>query len=235
MKPALLFPFIAGVCFTSAHAADWTSDWSDNAAVTNPSSYRSQQRGFYTLGGFQSRINLERDHLMSVTLPRFKFGCGGMDLLYGGISFLDEDFIVQKIENIMQAAPYVAWQMGVKTLSEKLSGVVSDAEDISNFMNSITLDDCAIAEGAVQTVVDLNDGKGVAASAQENILSNIYNQDLLDKALTRNRQETSDETGAAGDIPNRDIGTKTEGYSGLLYLLDGSAATRSSGNLNETP
>tara|TARA_A200000159_G_scaffold106585_1_gene99272 strand:+ start:26986 stop:28368 length:1383 start_codon:yes stop_codon:yes gene_type:complete len=192
-----------------SQASDWTQNWYDNAVVTRPSSYQSQQRGFYTLGGFQSRIDVSTDNLMTVSLPYIESGCGGIDAFYGGLSFLDADFIVQKLENIMQAAPYVAFQMALKTLSHQLADTIGDAEEIADFLNSISINECAIAEGAVQTVVDITDGKGFS-TAQDNILSNMYNKDLLDRALTRNRSETSTEVAANNNNATQDVSTLTD-------------------------
>lgn len=197
-----------GTC-QSVQATDWTQNWYDNAVVTRPSSYQSQQRGFYTLGGFQSRIDVSADNLMAISLPYIESGCGGIDAFFGGMSYLDADFIVQKLENIMQAAPYVAFQMALKTLSHQLSDTITDATEIADFLNSIAIDECAIAEGAVQTVVDITDGKGFS-TAHDNVLANMYNEDLLDRALTRNRSETSDGLAANNNNPNTDISTSTD-------------------------
>lgn len=192
-----------------SQASDWTQNWYDNAVVTRPSSYQSQQRGFYTLGGFQSRIDVGADNAMTVSLPYIESGCGGIDAFYGGISFLDADFVVQKLENIMQAAPYVAFQMALKTLSHQLADTIGDAQEIADFLNSISINECAIAEGAVQTVVDITDGEGFS-TAQDNILSNMYNKDLLDRALTRNRSETSTEVAANNNNATQDVSTLTD-------------------------
>lgn len=206
---SLLTLAIMASTFQSVRATDWTQNWYDNAVVTRPSSYQSQQRGFYTLGGFQSRIDVSADNLMAISLPYIESGCGGIDAFFGGMSFLDADFIVQKLENIMQAAPYVAFQMALKTLSHQLSDTITDASEIADMLNSISMDECAIAEGAVQTVVDITDGKGFS-TAQDNILSNMYNEDLLDRALTRNRSETSDNLQANNNNANTDISSTTD-------------------------
>jgi len=206
-----------------ALAMDWTQNWYDNAVVTRPSSYQSQQRGFYTLGGFQSRIDLSDDKVMAISLPYIESGCGGIDAFYGGMSFLDADYIVQKLENIMQAAPYVAFQMALKTLSHQLSDTITDASEIADMLNSISLDECGIAEGAVQTVVDITDGKGFS-TAHDNILANVYNKDLLDRALTRNRSETTEDLKANGNNADQDISTVTVNCPVLVNELfaDGS-------------
>ncbi|OES24225.1 conjugal transfer protein TraH [Alteromonas macleodii] len=200
---------------TVVNATDWTQNWYDNAVVTRPSSFQSQQRGFYTLGGFQARIDVTADNLMAISLPYIESGCGGIDAFFGGMSFLDADYIVQKLENIMQAAPYVAFQMALKTLSHQLSDTITDATAIADFLNSIQIDECAIAEGAVQTVVDITDGKGFS-TAHDNMLANAYNRELLDKALKRHRQETSEDLNANDKNPDQDISDATAACPALV-------------------
>lgn len=215
----LRFSLIAGIIASSitlpAHANDWTQNWYDNAVVTRPSSYQSQQRGFYTLGGFQTRIDVGTDNLMAVSLPYLQSGCGGIDAFYGGLSFLDADFIVQKLENIMQAAPYVAFQMALKSLSHQLSDTITDATEIADFLNGISLDECAIAEGAIQTVVDITDGKGFS-TAHDNVLANMYNEEMLEKAITRNRTETTEDLTANANNPVQDISDATVNCPALV-------------------
>lgn len=203
---ALYLPLI--LISTQGVTDDWTKHWYDNAVVTHPSSYKSQQRGFYTLGGFQARIKLNQDKLMSVSLPYLASGCGGIDAFYGGLSFLDEDYLVQKAENIMQAAPYVAFEMVLKTLSHQLADTIGDALAYADVLNNISLDECAIAQGAVQTVVDITDGKGLS-TAHDNILANIYNEEMLKKALSRNRSETTEELNQNKNNPVKDMSDST--------------------------
>jgi conjugative transfer pilus assembly protein TraH len=81
---AITTAFCSSIC-----SAGWVDDWFSNASVTGPSSYNNQQRGFYSAGGFQARINNTNDYLVTASLPKLKSGCGGVDLFMGGISFLD--------------------------------------------------------------------------------------------------------------------------------------------------
>ena len=85
-------------------ATDWTQNWYDNAVVTRPSSYHSQQRGFYTLGGVQSRIDVRDEQLMAISPHYSTSGCVSLDALSGLIRLLDAKYIVHQLDNIMQTA-----------------------------------------------------------------------------------------------------------------------------------
>ena len=70
-------------------SAGWVDDWIDQKVETSPGYFEGQKRGYYTGGGFSARWNLQNDYLWSVTPPRLKTGCGGIDAFMGGFSFLD--------------------------------------------------------------------------------------------------------------------------------------------------
>ena len=93
-----------------AHAQGWAESWFDNVTYTQPGSFEDQARGYVTAGGMSGRIDVHDDYPLSLTLPKVKAGCGGIDMFLGGMSFLDPDYLVQKLETILQAAPAVAFQ-----------------------------------------------------------------------------------------------------------------------------
>jgi len=96
------------------------------------------------------RVDVHNDYLMSVTLPKVRAGCGGIDMFLGGMSFLDPDYLAQKLETILQAAPAVAFQYLLETLDEKMGNIISKMEAATNFLNSIQVNDCRLANRMVQ-------------------------------------------------------------------------------------
>jgi conjugative transfer pilus assembly protein TraH len=66
------------------------------------------------------------------------------------MSFLDPDYLVQKLESILQAAPAVAFQYLLETLDEKMGNIISKMEAATNFLNSIQVNDCRLANRMVQ-------------------------------------------------------------------------------------
>jgi len=146
---------IAGVLAASAasvpaYAQSWAESWFDNVTYTSPGSFEDQTRGYVTAGGMSGRVDVHNDYLMSLTLPKVKAGCGGIDMFLGGMSFLDPDYLVQKLESILQAAPAVAFQYLLETLDEKMGNIISKMEAATNFLNSIQVNDCRLANRMVQ-------------------------------------------------------------------------------------
>lgn len=133
-----------------ASAQSWAESWFDNVTYTSPGSFEDQTRGYITAGGMSGRVDVHNDYLMSVTLPKIRAGCGGIDMFLGGMSFLDPDYLVQKLESILQAAPAVAFQYLLETLDEKMGNIISKMEAATNFLNSIQVNDCRLANRMVQ-------------------------------------------------------------------------------------
>lgn len=133
-----------------ARAQNWAESWFDNVTYTSPGSFEDQTRGYVTAGGMSGRVDVHNDYLMSLTLPKVKAGCGGIDMFLGGMSFLDPDYLVQKLETILQAAPAVAFQYLLETLDEKMGNIISKMEAATNYLNSIQVNDCRLANRMVQ-------------------------------------------------------------------------------------
>jgi conjugative transfer pilus assembly protein TraH len=141
---------VFGLTASPAAAQSWAESWFDNVTYTNPGSFQDQARGYLTAGGMTGRVDVHNDYLMSVSLPKIHAGCGGIDMFLGGMSFLDPDYLVQKLESIMQAAPAVAFQYLLETLDEKMGNIISKMEAATNFLNSIQVNDCRLANRMVQ-------------------------------------------------------------------------------------
>ncbi len=148
----LLFLAVArcGLMAAPAQAQSWAEHWFDNVTYTSLGSFEDQTRGYVTAGGLSARVDVNSDYLMSLTLPKVKAGCGGIDMFLGGMSFLDPDYLVQKLESILQAAPAVAFQYLLETLDEKMGNIISKMEAATNYLNSIQVNDCRLANRMVQ-------------------------------------------------------------------------------------
>ena len=141
---------VAATSSAPAAAQSWAEHWFDNVTYTSPGSFEDQARGYVTAGGFSGRVDVHNDYLMSITLPKVRAGCGGIDMFLGGMSFLDPEYLVQKLESILQAAPAVAFQYLLETLDEKMGNIISKMEAATNYLNSIQVNDCRLANRMVQ-------------------------------------------------------------------------------------
>ena len=150
LSALLLLLALAGVAAPAQAASGWAQEWFDNATYASPGSFNDQTRGYLTAGGINGRFNVHNDYLTSLSLPKIKAGCGGIDMFLGGLSFLDPDYLVQKLEYILQAAPAVAFQYLLETLDEKMGNIISKMEAATNYLNSIQVNDCRLADRSVR-------------------------------------------------------------------------------------
>jgi conjugative transfer pilus assembly protein TraH len=134
-----------------AHAQEWVDDWFDTHTSTSAGHYESQQRGYYALGSFQGRRRMTNDYPLSISPPKLNVGCGGLDVFLGGFSYLDPEYLVEKFERIIQAAPAFAFEMALSELCKPCVTAMEALEEITNKINSIQVNDCRMSRkiGAV--------------------------------------------------------------------------------------
>lgn len=153
----LLSIMLVGLSFgTPVAAQDWTKDWFESMTHSGPSSFSGQRRGYIQGGQFNGRFRLATDNPFTVSPPRVRAGCGGIDLFAGGLSFLDPEYLVEKFENILQAAPALAFSMALKAHCETCEDVMSKLEATSSFLNSIQVNDCRMANQVARLVTGDN-------------------------------------------------------------------------------
>jgi len=131
-------------------------DWFTQKIETNAGYFEGQKRGYATGGSFSARYPVSNDYLVSFEPPKFKIGCGGIDLFLGGFSFLNFEYLVTKLQRIMTAGAAFAFDMALKTFCEECSEIMKGLENISNMLNSMQLNDCEAGKAIATTVMDKN-------------------------------------------------------------------------------
>jgi len=192
MKKIIVLLCLAFSC--SAQAEKWVDDWFDNAVYDKGSSYDGQKRGYYNAGSFSARVNSSTEYPLTVSAPKLSIGCGGIDAFAGGLAFLDAEYLVEKVQGVMQAAPFIALDMAMKTMCKECSETLAKAEQIANFLNNIQLDECALAQPLVASIEEgnpetLKKGWAEATGAKEAYdgISNLWTKSKEDVAANDNK------------------------------------------------
>jgi len=174
--------FVSPVCQPGRLAqAAWIDDWIQQKTTTNADYLEGQKRGFATFGGFSARWSTGNDYLVSVTPPQFKAGCGGIDVFLGGFSFLNADYLVQKLQNMLSAAPAVAFDMALNTLCSQCSKAIKSLEAESSRLNQLQFDDCTAAKTGVVLLKDMiSSGNAMAALKSKNVSDFLVSSGLQD-------------------------------------------------------
>ena len=150
LRTAILAALVVDILiFSHAASAAWVDDWLNQRTTTSPNYFFGQQRGYYSGGSFSARWPNSVSYPVTVEMPRIKSGCGGIDVFMGGFSFLNTDYLVDKLQGILSGAASVAFDLGLKTLCEQCSNTIKNFEAISDKLNSMQLDECAAAKELV--------------------------------------------------------------------------------------
>jgi conjugative transfer pilus assembly protein TraH len=134
--------------------ADWLDDWSHSTSVSPPSSFKGTERSYYDFGGVSARWSSRNNYYpTSFQTPRLKSGCGGIDVMLGGMSFGDADQLVEKLEEILSNSPTVFLDLAVNVLCEECANSMKWIEDKLNALNNIQLDSCKASKALVASVL----------------------------------------------------------------------------------
>ncbi|MCP5152454.1 MAG: conjugal transfer protein TraH [Chromatiales bacterium] len=98
------------------------------ANVTRPGVYEGQSAGYFTGGGVYLRTPPRSYTLYSVQWPRFRAGCGGIDLFTGGFSFINASEFVDMLQSIGSAAASHAFLLALSTISPKIASVMEQVQ-----------------------------------------------------------------------------------------------------------
>lgn len=196
---------LTSLYITAANADNWADKWFDNAVYDTPSSFESQKRGYYTMGGFSARNNSSTDYPITISPPKLSVGCGGIDAFLGGFSFLDPDYLVEKAQRAMQAAPYVAFDMALKTMCKECADTLGKIEQITNFLNGIQLNECALAKPIATAAITQD------AEALKGLWTEMTGTKSLDEASDRLWTESTSKIKANDNKPTQDLKSMIEG------------------------
>jgi conjugative transfer pilus assembly protein TraH len=167
LVPVLLSIGLAG--WPTPGLCGWVDDWLTSRIESSPGYFAGQTRGYYTVGSFSARWPSTADYPVTVELPRFRVGCGGIDVFMGGFSFLDFDYLVTKLQNILSSAPAAAFDLALQALSPQAAQTVKDLEALADRLNAIQLDDCKTAQALVTVGSEALQGheRGVTNAVQQ--------------------------------------------------------------------
>lgn len=161
--------------------AGWLDSWFDQYVASAPDYFEGQKRGYIGAGSFSARWQVQADYPITIQLPQVRTGCGGIDVFLGGMNFaMLPDYIVQKLQTLIAAAPAVAFEVALAILSEVLSDKVNWVKNAVDMLNSLQIDECAIIHGvsiaAKEFVKNKNISEAWATFKQRSGLDSLYHR-----------------------------------------------------------
>ncbi len=223
MKTTIRLVLLLSLIPAIAKAA-WVDDWLTQKTTTSPNYLAGQQRGYYSGGGFSGRWQSKVVYPVTVDIPLIKSGCGGIDVFMGGFSFLNEDYLVDKLQAILEGAPAVAFDLALKTLCEQCANTIKNFEALADKLNSMQLDECAAAKELVGVVMDEN-GFHSTEVMQEKLGTSIK-ENKLSQGISEMWDIATKEDKANNNVPqSADVARVTSGCNGEItstFLAGGS-------------
>jgi len=116
------------------------------AELNRPFSATTKERAILYGGGFNLRSQSSTFYPLNIQAPSVKSGCGGIDLTFGSLSFLNADQLVAFMQNILAAAPGVAFDLALKALCPSCSDTLKSLESMANQINHMSMNSCSAAK-----------------------------------------------------------------------------------------
>ena len=152
----IYFSIISSVFITNTNASiqnDLEKSFNKITGVHNTSSaYHSQSAGHYSGGSFYARNQIRNQQIMHINLPKVGAGCGGIDLYFGGISYIKKDEAIQLAKKVMQNAGAYAFNLALESVSPMISNTMKDLRNVATTINNANINSCELATGLVGSV-----------------------------------------------------------------------------------
>ena len=152
---------------------------------TTAGGYQDQTGGFYTGGSLISRGKVNTVDLFSLQVPSYKAGCGGIDMHFGGLSFIAKEQFLPMLRQIGQNAAGYAFQLGLATQTPQLKAIIDELAKAAQDAANMSISSCEAAATVIGGVWPQSD-----ASSQ--LLCNAMSKDLgLASDWVESRQKCS--------------------------------------------
>ena len=179
-------------------------------------------------GGYTMKTPNIRLTPFNVTAPSLKAGCGGIDMVFGSLGFLNKEQFVKFAEGIMAAAPGVAFDLALKTLCPSCSETLKALQAMANQINNMGLDSCQAATALGNMALDAVAGNNTKEDLKNNSVNDFF-RGLNDSYLTPATTQLQKANAYLGNVGSGDplyrpkmvkFMTQTSLSNGSDYLLN---------------
>ncbi|MCT7910348.1 conjugal transfer protein TraH [Arcobacter lacus] len=125
-------------------------------------------------GGYTIKVPNVTLTPFAIKAPNLKAGCGGIDMVFGSLGFLDKDQFVKFAEGIMSAAPGVAFDLALKTLCPSCSETLKALQAMANQINNMSLNSCQAATALGNTALEAIVGNTTKEELSNNSVNNFF-------------------------------------------------------------
>jgi conjugative transfer pilus assembly protein TraH len=116
-----------------------------SANVNQGGTYKDQSAGYYTGGSLFSRNQIRTIQPMTVQMPGFRAGCGGIDLFTGGFSHIRSGELINALRNIGASMGSYAFMLAIQTVSPQIYNILNELNALANKINQTNINSCEAA------------------------------------------------------------------------------------------
>ncbi|WP_414039373.1 conjugal transfer protein TraH [Acidithiobacillus sp. M4-SHS-6] len=182
-KPIALFFLLASLVMmpvTEAFAGmnpfkDLTAGLTE--AGSGPAVYNSPGHTTFYGGNLSVHVPSDTVQLISISPPSFSAGCAGINMYFGGFSFISGANFGKLIQAIMQAAPGYVINLAIRTLCPECSDILTELQKLAQAANGMGMNACDDAKSLVNGLggllgVSLPGGKTKGSPSGQSTISN---------------------------------------------------------------
>lgn len=151
------------------------------ANITGPSAFRGQQAGYYTLGNVYLRVPQENLRPVTIQLPSFRAGCGGIDIYSGGFSYVNSSQLISFMKSVANNASSFAFQVALETISPVISEKIGELQSVAQRINQFTMNSCEAGQAAVASAWPQSDRASQIICATSAARRGLYSDWVADR------------------------------------------------------
>lgn len=123
---------------------------------TEPGAYDAQTQGFISGGSLSVRARYKELRMGSVTPPSISAGCGGVDMYFGGINFINKDELVNMLKALGQNTLGYAFELGLEAVCPTCNSVLKWLQDKASQLNKMRTDSCTASKYLVNNFLPVD-------------------------------------------------------------------------------
>ena len=152
-KSILLFVLVLFLSSTKADILD-NSISGMLSNITQPQSISNNMAGGFMGGSLYLRTPNATVNFVTIDLPRFSAGCGGIDATLGGFSFISSQKLMAFFRKVIQQAIPVAFNLALNQLNPQIAKILKDFQTWAQKAAALSANSCQLATGLVTAAKD---------------------------------------------------------------------------------
>ena len=136
-------------------ASELKNFFDDFGAATSSSggAYKSQSRGYLVGGSASMRTPTKFMQPITIQFPNIKAGCGGIDLFFGGFSYINAEEFKRFLQATGTAALGYGFQLALENTCPTCNSVLKSLKQLSQSVNQFGLDSCTAGQALANTAL----------------------------------------------------------------------------------